>query len=85
MASVDYSHGQREAKARDRSMKAQLVSQLKGLPEPEYTYEISVPDIGDEAEDDDNCMSKKPEDAAEVAMRSHEHVDLHLLLLLLFK
>jgi pre-mRNA-splicing factor CDC5/CEF1 len=33
----------RAEKLREKQMKAQLTAQLKGLPEPEYTYDISIP------------------------------------------
>lgn len=37
-------------KSRDRAAKAQLLDGLQGLPEPQYTYDLSVPDLPEEEE-----------------------------------
>ena len=38
----------RADRERERIQKAKLASQLKGLPEPEFTYEITIPEIEEE-------------------------------------
>jgi pre-mRNA-splicing factor CDC5/CEF1 len=55
----------RAERERDRVAKARLAQQLKSLPEPEYTYEISIPDI----EEDEEAVDAKPVDATEIALR----------------
>ena len=52
-------------KSRDKAFRAKISSQLRGLPEPEYTYEISIPEL----EDDSESSTSKVEDASEVALR----------------
>ena len=52
-------------KLREKQMKAQLAAQLKGLPEPEFTYDISIPA---KAEEDELTLSKV-EDAADIEAR----------------
>ena len=58
----------RAEKAREKQLKAQLVAQLKGLPAPEYTYDISIPAVPKE-EEEDNGNEGKVEDATEVEDR----------------
>ena len=59
-------------KLREKQMKAQLAAQLKGLPEPEFTYDISIP-----AKAEEEAVSSKVEDAADVeARRLREEEDL---------
>ena len=46
-----------------------ISAQLKDLPEPEYTYDIAIPEVEKEEEDVDvanNVLLSKPQDAAEV-------------------
>lgn len=52
-------------KLREKQMKAQLSAQLKGLPEPEFTYDISIPSQAAEEE----SLAIKVEDAADIAAR----------------
>jgi pre-mRNA-splicing factor CDC5/CEF1 len=57
----------RMEKQRSRHLREQISSQLKGLPEPEYTYDVSLPQVED-VEDNDlaiTAMTGKPEDAAD--------------------
>jgi pre-mRNA-splicing factor CDC5/CEF1 len=55
---------------RERAQRAQLRSQLQALPEPEFTYEIALPAVADEGDDDlltaeQRALRGKPVDAAE--------------------
>lgn len=73
----------RHDKLKDRLLRSQISSQLKSLPEPEYMYEVAVPDdaldhpsstsVG--VNDDDELMTKGTsaviEDAAEVKARQY--------------
>jgi hypothetical protein len=43
--SDNMSFSSRADRERERIQKAKLASQLKGLPEPEFTYEITIPEI----------------------------------------
>eukprot|EP01041_Mallomonas_annulata_P011533 gene11533-24126_t len=71
MASVSdmVSTSSRMEKIREKEQKARLAAQLRGLPEPEYTYEVSVPTVEDE-----DAMEEVPmtEDAADVLARQQE-------------
>lgn len=74
----------RHDKLKDRLLRSQISSQLKSLPEPEYMYEVAVPDdaldhssstsIVDD-DDEDGLMTKGTsaviEDAAEVKARQY--------------
>jgi len=51
-------------KIREREYRAQLVSQLSSLPEPEYVYDIAIPTLDDEEE---QIKAPKPLDATEAA------------------
>ena len=51
-------------KIREREYRAQLVSQLSSLPEPEYVYDIAIPTLDDEEE---QIKALKPLDATEAA------------------
>lgn len=51
-------------KIREREHRAQLVSQLSSLPEPEYVYDIAIPTLD---EDEEQIRSSKPMDATEAA------------------
>jgi pre-mRNA-splicing factor CDC5/CEF1 len=73
----------RHDKLKDRLLRSQISSQLKSLPEPEYMYEVAVPDdaldhpsstsVG--VDDDDELIAKGTsaviEDAAEVKARQY--------------
>lgn len=61
------------SKIRDKELRAIIASQLKALPEPEYSYDIAIPELEKESEDTMDLSSNKPEDAAEViAQLEHE-------------
>ena len=51
-------------KIREREYRAQLVSQLSSLPEPEYVYDIAIPTLKEEEE---HAKISKPMDATEAA------------------
>ena len=74
----------RNDKLKDRLLRSQISSQLKSLPEPEYMYEVAVPDEALDPSstsmdvndyDDDGLMTKGTsaviEDAAEVKARHY--------------
>lgn len=61
------SRGDRE---RSKANQMSLLSKLKSLPEPEFTYEVALPaDLAAEEEEELNTMRSKPEDAADVEAR----------------
>lgn len=60
------------SRAREKQLKSFLSAQLKSLPEPEYTYDIAVPDVAPADAEEFSVMSLKPEDAAEVLMRNEQ-------------
>lgn len=57
-------------KARENQLKSILAAQLKSLPEPEFTYDIALP----EAQGDDEAPKgpTKPEDAADIMAREEK-------------
>jgi pre-mRNA-splicing factor CDC5/CEF1 len=59
----------RAEKLREKQMKAQLVAKLKGLPEPEYSYDISIPAI---AVDEGDSAPARVEDAADIEERQRQ-------------
>jgi pre-mRNA-splicing factor CDC5/CEF1 len=60
----------RSDRERNKALQKSLLSKLKALPEPEYTYEVALPaDLAAEEEEDLHAMAGKPEDAAEVEVR----------------
>lgn len=75
----------RHDKLKDRLLRSQISSQLKSLPEPEYMYEVAVPDdaldhplstsVGDVDVDNDELRTKGTsaviEDAADVKARQY--------------
>lgn len=66
-------------RARDKAMKAQLKAQLQGLPEPEYTYEISVPTVADEGDEEEKVRVEDAadlEDKQRLAMEASEREEL---------
>eukprot|EP01038_Epipyxis_sp_PR26KG_P014993 gene14993-20168_t len=67
---------------RSTQFKEQFINQLKSLPEPEFTYEVSIPQVEDDTNvggDDDyngkflSIMKNKPQDAAEVQAELLRH------------
>merc|ERR1719331_1966054 len=55
----------RADRERDRANRKRITSQLSTLPEPEYEYDISIPEI----EQDEETEMIRMEDAAELAER----------------
>jgi pre-mRNA-splicing factor CDC5/CEF1 len=53
-------------KRRERAARAQLMDGLEGLPEPQYTYDLSVPDLPPEEEKEE----VREEDAADQDARA---------------
>eukprot|EP01034_Spumella_vulgaris_P022589 gene22589-28724_t len=64
----------RMEKQRSKHLRDQISSQLKGLPEPEYTYDVSLPTVEDVNDDESEItvMSGKPEDAADTRAARQE-------------
>jgi pre-mRNA-splicing factor CDC5/CEF1 len=60
------------SRAREKQLKSFLAAQLKSLPEPEYTYDIAVPDVAPAEHEESSVMAMKPEDAADVIMRNEQ-------------
>lgn len=54
------------SKIRDKELRALISAQLKALPEPEYIYDIAIPEMEKEPEQFDIYSSGKPADAADV-------------------
>ena len=54
--------------ARSKHARSTLAMQLSHLPEPEYTYEVSIPDT-EEGDGDEGSHTQGPEDAADVQRR----------------
>lgn len=52
------------SRIRDKELRAMISAQLKSLPEPEYTYDIAIPEVEKEIEEGD-VQQEKPIDAAE--------------------
>ena len=52
------------SKIRDKELRAMISAQLKSLPEPEYTYDIAIPQVEKEVDEGDE-QQEKPADAAE--------------------
>jgi len=75
----------RNDKLKDKLLRSQISSQLKSLPEPEYTYEVAVPDEALDPStptvDEDGMMIKGTsaviEDAAEVKARQYALLRKH--------
>lgn len=57
-------------KHREKLLRSNIASQLKSLPDPEFVYELSIPDIdrGD-LEDGDESDPNRREDAADIAAK----------------
>jgi pre-mRNA-splicing factor CDC5/CEF1 len=55
-------------KQRVKHQRAVLAAKLGSLPEPEYTYEVVIPEV-ESAEDDLDQKSRQPEDSAEIQLR----------------
>jgi pre-mRNA-splicing factor CDC5/CEF1 len=60
-------------KQRIKHQRALLAAKLGNLPEPEYTYEVVIPEV--EHEDDDQ-KSQQPEDSAEVQLKLKKEQEL---------
>jgi hypothetical protein len=72
------SHFPPSSRVRDKGLRAMISAQLRGLPEPGYTY-IALPEVEQEAEDGPGpgpgFLSTKPEDAAEVLAELEQQRD----------
>ena len=60
-------------RAREKQLRSILASQLKSLPEPEYTYDLALPELEPESDGIDS-MHLKPEDAADVLARNEQAI-----------
>jgi hypothetical protein len=49
-ASVSLEGSERMMKVREKEERRELSAKLQGLPEPQYAYEINIPDVEDEQE-----------------------------------
>lgn len=59
-------------KQREREQKASLAAKLRGLPEPEFTYEVSIPQLEGDEKGGKEAEGVYIEDAADVAERQRE-------------
>jgi pre-mRNA-splicing factor CDC5/CEF1 len=57
-------------KAREKQLKSILAAQLKSLPEPEFTYDIALPEV--QGDDEAPKGPTKPEDAADIMAREEK-------------
>lgn len=65
----------RTERNRSKAAQQQLLNQLKGLPEPEYTYEVAIPDISNFAEEEEDVRYRGPEDAEDVEKRRRRQLE----------
>jgi pre-mRNA-splicing factor CDC5/CEF1 len=70
------SHFTLSSRVRDKELRAMISAQLRDLPEPEYTYDIAIPEVEKEPEDGPgDALHSKPEDAAEVLAELEQQRD----------
>jgi pre-mRNA-splicing factor CDC5/CEF1 len=89
--SSDFSHGDDETmsistdttnmrlseKIRNKLRKSQIANQLSSLPEPEYTYDVFIPDVATDDNDTD-VMKSKPLDAADVRLEQERKTQIEM-------